>query len=226
MARRKGEKAVREKNDNYPTPPRLAEAIVLRLREMYGDVSASHVLIEPSAGSGTFVRYMRQAWPTSTLIAVELRIEEEENLRQSGATYVAIADWSQWTVEHPPARWIIPNVANNTPSLIIGNPPFTLAQKHLESIFQAFPEGSEVAYLLRFSFFGGRERTVQFWQAQGMQFLKHIIPIAPRPQFVRGTSDNSEYAVFIWKIGHSEPATILPSILWEKREPRLVAVND
>lgn len=217
MARRKGEKAVREKNDNYPTPPRLAAAIVDRLRTMYGDITSSHILIEPSAGSGTFVRRMRAAWPQATLVAVELRLEEEERLRESGATYVAISDWNDWATHNAP---------RNAPSLLIGNPPFTLAQKHLEGIFHYFLEGTEVAYLLRFSFFGGRERTIQFWQGQGMRFLKHIIPIAPRPQFVRGTSDNSEYAVFIWKVGHQEPATVLDSILWEKREPRQPRSNE
>ncbi len=212
MARRKGEKAVREKDDNYPTPPRLATAIVQRLRQMYGDVTSSRILIEPSAGSGTFVRSMRQAWPNATLIAVELRLEEEETLRQSGATYVAISDWSSWATHNAPL---------NAPSLLIGNPPFILAQKHLESIFQFFPRDTEVAFLLRFSFFGGNERTAQFWKQDGLKNLKHIIPIAPRPQFVRGHSDNSEYAVYIWKIGHDAPPTILEHIVWEKREPRL-----
>lgn len=199
-------KVPKEKNDNYPTPNALASHIVSRLSEMYGDARQFDWLVEPSAGNGMFVRHIRAAWPQKTLVAVELRQEEEDNLRSAGSSYVAIKPFEEWALHNSPQN----------PALVIGNPPFTLAQLHLERMFQFFPEGSEIALLLRFSFFGGRERNETFWRNGGSQNLKHIIPIAPRPTFVRGTSDNSEYSVFIWKIGHSGPATILPHLIWEK----------
>lgn len=205
-------KAEKEKHDNYPTPVSLSEAIVRRLLEIYGQASQFGRLVEPSAGSGVFVHYMRHAWPTKIITAVELRQEEEQRLTEVGATYVSIMPFEEWCMHHSPRE----------PALVIGNPPFTLAQLHLERMFTFFPHGSEINFLLRFSFFGGRERNETFWRRLGHKYLKSIIPIAPRPQFVRGTSDNSEYAVFTWKIGNDQPATILEPIIWEKRRPRVV----
>jgi hypothetical protein len=174
---------------------------------MYGDVTYSHVVVEPSAGNGTFVRPLRAAWPRATIISVELRPEEAQNLQEAGSTFVAIGDWTEWALK----------MDLKTPALCVGNPPFSLAQSHLEAAFRYLPAGSNIVLLLRFSFFGGNERNQTFWLKEGGKFLKHIIPIAPRPSFVKGTSDNSEYALFIWEVGFSREATVLPPLLWEKR---------
>lgn len=167
------------------------------------------MLIEPSAGSGRFVRAMRTAWPTSVIAAVELRAEEEQNLKDSGATYVSIMDWVSWV-----SQCVFPQ-----PVLSIGNPPFSLAQSHIEAGFQYLPTSSLICCLLRFSFFGGKDRNKTFWLKDGQKFLKHIIPIAPRPSFKKGTSDNSEYAVFMFEKGFEGPATILEPIIWVKKRP-------
>lgn len=104
-----------------------------------------------------------------------------------------------------------------SPPTLIGNPPFSLAQAHLEAGFKHLPLHTDIWFLLRYGFLGGRERTKTFWQAAGGQFLRYIIPIAPRPSFVKGKNDNSEYAVFNWRVGYNEKAQVLPHILWEKR---------
>lgn len=201
----------REEYDNYPTPVDLVEAIVARVRKELGELP-NHMFIEPSAGSGRFVKAMRATWPNNAIAAVEFRLEEEQNLRDAGATYVSIMDWTQWVSQcHFP-----PNV------ILIGNPPFSLAQSHIEAGFHFLPTGAIIAFLLRFSFFGGKERNQTFWLKDGQKFLKHVIPIAPRPSFKKGTSDNSEYAVFIWEKGNTQKTTVLEPILWEKkRAPRV-----
>lgn len=152
---------------------------------------------------------MRKQWPDSTIAAVELRLEEEEKLRDAGATYVSIMDWIQWvTLCHfPPNKTVIS----------IGNPPFSLAQKHIESSFDFFPTKSLVIYLLRFSFFGGKLRNQEFWKQRGLKFLKYVIPIAPRPSFKKGVTDNSEYAVYVWEKDYQGVPVITDSILWQKK---------
>lgn len=167
--------------------------------------------IEPSAGNGVFVKHIKANWPEAQQIwAIELR-PETEALTQAGATYIAQADWVQWV------RYMADQAFFKVPPICIGNPPFSLAQAHLEAAFQSLPAWTNICFLLRYGFLGGRERTKTFWQEKGGQYLKYIIPIAPRPSFVKGKNDNSEYAVFVWEVGYVEKAQILPHILWEKR---------
>lgn len=209
----------KEPYDNYPTPTRLAKACIKYIKEkLFQDFNG--LLIEPSAGSGAFVREMRAAWPDAAgLWAIEIR-PEHGNLLAAGANSVVQADWVQW------ARWMGANnhfqSFEHLPILLCGNPPFSQAQAHLEETFKVFKAGTQVAFLLRFSFFGGKERNQTFWLKDGGKFLKYVIPIAPRPSFVKGTSDNSEYAIFIWQVGWNGPATILSPILWEKRDRKVI----
>lgn len=110
-------------------------------------------------------------------------------------------------------------------SLIITNPPFSLALAFLQ---KSLTEANTVAYLLRLNFLGSRERR-PFWQAHRPS---HVITLAERPVFVwtcrprkgekRGcgnsylpeittvcecgrkvgpTTDSVEYAWFIWDKG-------------------------
>ncbi len=196
----------KEPYDNYPTPQPLADACVKRVEEIFGDITNSHVLVEPSAGNGAFVRPMRSTWPSAIIVSVELR-PEEQSLRDSGSSYIFTQDWVNWVAS---ARF-------DSPVLCIGNPPFSLAQQHLEAAFANLPTKSSICLLLRLSFFGGKDRNIGFWLKNGGLYLKYLSPIAPRPSFIRGTSDNSEYGLFIWEIGYQRDATILDPILWEKR---------
>lgn len=202
----------KEPFDNYPTPDQLAKAIVKRLREMYGP---RRLLVEPSAGNGVFVRHMREAWnpDVAAIWAVDIR-DEKSAVLGAGASYFHQGDWVEWVrliAASKSAGW-----GTEVP-LLIGNPPFSLAQAHLEASFKHLPLRSNICFLLRYGFLGGKDRTKTFWQVAGGQFLRHLIPIAPRPSFVKGKNDNSEYAVFIWEVGYDGPATVLPHILWEKR---------
>lgn len=169
------------------------------------------MLIEPSAGSGTFVKLMREAWPTSPIMAIDLR-NNAQNLMNLGATYAATYDWCAWV------RYMAQAAQFTTPVVLIGNPPFSLAQVHLEEAFRCLPVGSEINFLLRNGFFGGRARNETFWKKAGGQFLDSFTPIAPRPSFVKGKNDNSEYAIFTWAVGKDfTPAKVKPPLIWEKR---------
>lgn len=155
---------------------------------------------------------MREAWPSSPILAVDLR-NNAQNLMELGATYASTYDWVAWV------RTMAENGQFTTPVVMIGNPPFSLAQAHLEAAFKYLPVGSEINFLLRNGFFGGKERNETFWKKAGGQFLDSFTPIAPRPSFVKGRNDNSEYAIFTWAVGKdwSTPARIKPPLLWEKR---------
>lgn len=143
-------------------------------------------------------------------MAVDLR-NSAQNLMDVGATYGSTYDWVAW-VQHMAGTGQF-----TTPVVLIGNPPFSLAQAHLEAAFKYLPVGSEINFLLRNGFFGSRHRTESFWKKAGGQFLRYFTPLVPRPSFVKGRNDNSEYAVFTWIVGSNDRAQILPHIVWEKR---------
>ncbi|GAL23036.1 dimethyladenosine transferase [Vibrio maritimus] len=65
--------------------------------------------------------------------------------------------------------------------------------------------------LLRMSMLGSKERA-DFWR----EFpVTNLFMLTPRPQFVHGGSDNSEYAWFIWDYGERFD---LPALWTFKRE--------
>lgn len=199
--------------DNYPTKPSLAKALVARVLKRMGDISTTHSLIEPSAGNGVFVKEMRAVWPTAPIVAVEVRPNEQEILA-AGANQVITSDWTAWI------KYAKDFYANQgKPVVIIGNPPFSLAQEHIEAAFENLPTDSTISFLLRFSFLGTKKR-VPFWAGNGGKFLEILEPIVPRPSFVKGSQDNSEYALFNWKKGFNQPTVLGDAILWEKRNVR------
>jgi hypothetical protein len=97
--------------------------------------------------------------------------------------------------------------------LIIGNPPYFLAEEHVALARETAPW---VAFLLRLSFLGSQERGRTLWSLPGLRWL---IPISRRPSFTGGGSDASEYAVFVWERGFTGNAVVLPHLQWSEGKP-------
>lgn len=76
--------------------------------------------------------------------------------------------------------------------VIITNPPFSLAAEFLE---KSLAEAKFVAYLLRVNFFGAQKR-YPFWKRIGEP--THLFPLSVRPSFIKGRTDATEYAWFVW----------------------------
>lgn len=174
---------------------------------MIQDQVQGFTLLEPSCGSGTFVRSLSKTFPDVPVFAVDPNKKHEKGVYEAGAHMFHCQKLETW---EPPQS------LNGSRVISVGNPPFSLAQKHLEVLFKKLPVTSYVAFLLRLSFWSGYDRTRSFWDFQGLPYLKHFAPITPRPSFVKGKNDNSEYGLFVWKVGNTEPAIIHPAITWEK----------
>ena len=85
--------------------------------------------------------------------------------------------------------------------LLITNPPFSHG---LEFLQKSLTEAKTVAYLLRVNFLGSVDRRA-FW---GLNEPDHMLVLTPRPSFVYGGTDSTEYAWFIWdRGGHVHPET-------------------
>lgn len=193
----------RAENDYYPTPDALAVAICHRIKALLPGYY--HEIVEPSAGSGAFVRPMAELWSTRPIRAVDIA-PNKKKLIEAGADTVDRQDWVEWVSEDGTCG----------PTLVIGNPPFSLATEHISAGLDCLIPGSHICFLLKLNFFGGKEREEIFWR-QGQ--LKYFIPITGRPSFIKGaksSTDTNEYGVFIWEVGWTGKAVIeLPHILWK-----------
>ncbi len=193
----------RTDNDFYPTPQGLADAICNRLATLY---EAPLYIVEPSAGSGNFVRAAHRAWPTVPIFSIDLRAECEADCLSAGAAYFTSGDWPSLLV-----TWGL-----SDPGLILGNPPFSCAEQHILSVLTGTPKGTVVAFLLKMNFFGGKDRTKTLWSHRQ---LKYLIPIVGRPSFKKtelASNDTNEYGIFIWETAFEGAPTILfPHIEWK-----------
>lgn len=192
----------RQENDYYPTPDSLAEAICLRIASVL--VPYHCEVIEPSAGSGAFVKPLRNIWQLPELIAIDVN-PDVKALNDAGADTVVKADWVEW----------VKTFKSEGPTLVVGNPPYSLAQEHILAGLDYLLPGSHICFLLKLDFLGGKEREKNLWR-QGL--LKYLIPIVGRPSFIKGsksTTDTHEYGLFIWEVGFSgRTELLLPHIKW------------
>ena len=96
--------------------------------------------------------------------------------------------------------------------VIITNPPFSHALEFVRTAIERdLKDNGTVCMLLRNSFLGSKERA-DFWR----EFpITNLVVLTPRPAFVHGKTDNSEYSWFIWDYGDR---TDLPALWTVKRE--------
>ncbi len=77
-------------------------------------------------------------------------------------------------------------------SVIITNPPFSLAREFITKARAVAPQATLV-FLLRLNFLGSEER--HGWLSRDMP---DIYQLPNRPSFVRGKTDSVEYGWFVW----------------------------
>lgn len=194
----------RRENDFYPTPVALADEICERLTEFLPDVHAE--VIEPSAGGGAFLGPLRRIWADFRVTAIDITAEPDD-LIQKGATVAFRSDWEAWVSQAQFSGKV----------LVVGNPPFRLAERHIIAALNHLPVGSHVCFLLKLGFLCGKKRAARLC---GNRQLRYLVPIVGRPSFVKGakaTTDNQEYSLFVWEVGYQGNAEVLfPHLVWKK----------
>jgi len=195
---------MRKPNDAYYTSDALADAIVSQLWKhlplYFGPAIPDECregraprILEPSAGGGAFVRAARRWWSSIHITAVEPH-NEDEALKTADVVYKRTIE--EQCALHDGLRY----------TLALGNPPYNLAESHVNLVRRV---SFYTAFLLRLSFLGSQRRASTIYKEPG---LRYLLPLAQRPSFTSGGTDNSEYAVFVWEHGWTENATILPHI--------------
>jgi hypothetical protein len=184
----------RHTGDFYATPQSLADAICRSVARSV--IARPESIIEPSAGSGAFVRAAHAVFPGARITAVDVEPACEIFCRMAGASEFNCVDW------------VSPGVVGGF-ELCIGNPPYDAAETHLE---RALLRAHTVAFLLRLSFLGSQGRH-QRGVFKGLRFVQ---PIIGRPSFTSdGRTDSSEYALFVWRNGYTDRAELLPGLEWK-----------
>jgi hypothetical protein len=192
--------------DLYATPPAVALA-VCRLAARH--VSPPAEILEPSAGPGRFVAAARVVWPGARVTAIDVDGAHAEACRAAGARSFVESDWQAYAARMVERRRLTPLVFL-PPLLVVGNPPFSRAQAHVEAALEVLHDGEHLVFLLRQSFRGAVER-VDFWRRTPLLWISTVVP---RVSFVDGGNDMGECEVFCWRKGYRGPAHVLPPMLW------------
>ena len=167
----------RKEADFYATP----RDAILSLLENYYIANSYDLILEPSAGNGIIIETLREAGIDNYIHAIEIRIEEKERLQKS-ASCVEITDFLN----------IDPSLSYD---VIIGNPPFSLAQEFIDKSLSLLNPGGRLIFLLRTNFLESKKR-FEWWQDK---FPTRLYVLSKRPSFTGKGTDATSYSWFIWE---------------------------
>jgi predicted RNA methylase len=88
--------------------------------------------------------------------------------------------------------------------LVIGNPPYRLAQEFVRKGLDDAEAGGHVLFLLRLNFLAGQKR----WKEGLWESLDRVYVLPKRPSFCWGKTDASDYCWMRWTKGSKEPCIL------------------
>lgn len=188
----------RSPRDLYETPYDLVEAAIEKLQ--YDEELAWHSpveeILDPGCGNGVWAK---------ECVKLVYAIEETNNY-----PYITAIDLEPHITERPDlVDKIITGdyLEYDSPykfDLIVGNPPYSLAEAFIEKSLNLLYEDGYVYFLLRLAFLEGIKRGKGFFQFYPP---KRVYVCSRRPSFFtsrngRHTTDTLAYAMFLWQKGY------------------------
>lgn len=181
----------RRVNDAYFTPPKLARFLVGLM-----ELRPGAMVLEPSAGGGSFVRPFMGRGCKTYAIDIDGGVD--------GLTQ-ALAYRVQDFLDPLPTTW--PQF-----DAVGGNPPFNQAKEHVDRSLEVVKPGGLVGFLLRFAFLESIKRFG--WWRECPPLSVHLL--AERVPFKGdGKSDNCPYAFFQWQKGAGSWPCPLDLVSWK-----------
>jgi len=173
---------VRTGGDSYYTPDDVATKLV-----KYLPVAKHDLILEPHAGGGAFCRALV---PTEAQIVAQDIDPSAPAIAKPGRWMGTIGDFLSSTYVIPP-KWII------------GNPPYTDANMHIEHACTV--TGQHVVFLLRLAILSSRKRK-PLWDAYPP---RKVWVLSGRPSFTNdGGTDRYDYAWIWWDRKHHGPTEL------------------
>lgn len=166
----------RNEADFYATPLETVYALL----DNYDGIESGDVILEPSAGNGNIIQALRNRGYTNFIEAVELRDEETSELMN-------IAD------EVSICNFLTDFEATCKYDVIIGNPPYSLAQEFIDKSLELLAPGGRLIFLLRTNFLESNKR-FEWWQDK---LPNGLYTLHKRPSFTGKGTDATSYSWFI-----------------------------
>ena len=183
---------VRREGDFYATPPWAVSAIVHRLVDRAGLVTASPTIVDPFAGEGDLLQAARDTLTVCgpAALGVEPRFAGVE----LDADRAATARAKGFDIEHDDAFTVAPAWGD---CVVLTNPPYSRAEDSVRACLRLAGRGGIVVMLLRLAFLEGKARA-----ALHREHPSDVYVLARRPSFTGKGTDAAAYAWFVWGSGH------------------------
>lgn len=168
----------RNEADFYATPLEAVYALL----DNYDAIKPGDIILEPSAGSGNIIEALRRRGYKNHIDAIELREVERWNL-------IPLADNIEITNFLDLDPW------HSRYHVIIGNPPYSLAQEFIDKSLDLLVPGGRLIFLLRTNFLESKKR-FEWWQKRTPN---RLYVLSSRPSFTGKGTDATSYSWFIWE---------------------------
>jgi type I restriction-modification system DNA methylase subunit len=162
--------SVRSPNDYYRTPPYCTRAILPYIVVRYGST-----VLDPCCGDGAVLDAVKAYHPGITTCGIEIDAERAATARHD----VVVGDALDM-------RW-------PESSVIITNPPYSLAMQFVQRALREVQQWGTVAMLLRLNWLASQKRAA--WLRNNTPSV-YVLP--KRPSFTGGGNDACDYAWFLW----------------------------
>jgi hypothetical protein len=179
----------RSLRDFYETPSELCD---MALTLLYDDFDLRpNMILDPGCGNGRWGNSVRRTWKNDPLIhGIDLSVDLPSLTRYN---IVTTGDYLTFEIV-------------NRYDLIVGNPPYSLAEEFIDKSLGLVKDGGFVFFLLRLDFLASQRRLASLYNVYPKSGLNAVYVSSRRPSFYstngKHTVDTLEYAMFLWIKGY------------------------
>lgn len=183
----------RDPLDRYYTPPEVAAAVVAEIVAPVMRHRPPVTALEPSVGGGVWARALAATFPEVATHGVDADPDA------AGLDDVLVP--FAMTLEDFAAR----HGERAAYDLVIGNPPYLLAEEHVRHALALAAEGAPVVFVLRVGFLGGQDRMRQLYAEHPPKEVWMLGRIAFEGPGTERLTDNAcasyDHVAIVWERG-------------------------